>query len=257
MMKYVCYDGSFEGLLTAIFEIYEYKIEQPVIALQQSGPASLFSGNHTVHTDAIKADRVLNKLKTKLSAQGLSNFFAVFLSGLEGMENKLFRFAQQVIHTPGNIKQDYSNADVLFVQQVSRKVYRERHRMEAFIRFKRTADDLYYAVIEPDFNVLPLLIKHFRERYADQRWLIYDVKRKSGLYYDLQQVEVVEMDAAEIRSHYMYAQTGDGIHEEKEIYFERLWQQYFKSVNIAARKNTKLHVQHMPKRYWKYLVEKQ
>lgn len=32
---------------------------------------------------------------------------------------------------------------------------------------------------------------------------------------------------------------------------------HFKSTNITERKNTKLHVQHIPKRYWRYLTEKQ
>ena len=43
--------------------------------------------------------------------------------------------------------------------------------------------------------------------------------------------------------------------EEEELY-QQLWQQYFSSVNIVARKNMKLHIQHMPRRYWRYLVEK-
>jgi probable DNA metabolism protein len=47
------------------------------------------------------------------------------------------------------------------------------------------------------------------------------------------------------------------IFDEKEELYQHLWQQYFKSVNIVSRKNTKLHIQHMPKRYWKYLTEKQ
>ncbi|RYZ23730.1 MAG: DUF4130 domain-containing protein, partial [Chitinophagaceae bacterium] len=46
-------------------------------------------------------------------------------------------------------------------------------------------------------------------------------------------------------------------YDEAESIYQELWKQYFKSVNIAARKNTKLHIQHMPKRYWKYLPEKQ
>jgi probable DNA metabolism protein len=44
--------------------------------------------------------------------------------------------------------------------------------------------------------------------------------------------------------------------DEKEELYQQLWQQYFSSVNIAARKNTKLHIQHMPKRYWRWLTEK-
>ena len=29
---------------------------------------------------------------------------------------------------------------------------------------------------------------HFKRRYQDQRWLIYDEQRKYGLYYDLKEI---------------------------------------------------------------------
>ena len=38
--------------------------------------------------------------------------------------------------------------------------------------------------------------------------------------------------------------------------YQQLWCTYFDSVNITARKNMKLYIQHMPKRYWRYLTEK-
>ena len=53
------------------------------------------------------------------------------------------------------------------------------------------------------------------------------------------------------------AATVAAIYNEEENLYQMLWQQYFSSVNIKARKNTKLHIQHMPRRYWKFLTEKQ
>lgn len=44
--------------------------------------------------------------------------------------------------------------------------------------------------------------------------------------------------------------------DEKDEYFQHLWKQYYHSTNIEARRNMKLHIKHVPKRYWKYLVEK-
>ena len=41
--------------------------------------------------------------------------------------------------------------------------------MLAFVRFELLQDEVYFAKIEPDFNVLPLFRKHFKERYADQK----------------------------------------------------------------------------------------
>lgn len=252
-MNIVLYDGSFEGLLTAIFEIYEYKIIQPVIFKKDCASGSLFGNMHQVQTNSDKSNRVYNKLTDKLSKNALGQLYRAFLSELKEIENVLLRYIQYVLSTRQSVENDYSNADVLMVQQTSRKVYREKHRMEAFVRFQLTKDQLYYSIIEPDFNVLPLISKHFEKRYADQRWLIYDSFRKYGLYFDMEKVDEVEMkfdvdphDKATVKAFY----------DEQEEIYQKLWKQYFSSVNIAARKNTRLHIKHMPKRYWRFLVEK-
>ena len=44
---------------------------------------------------------------------------------------------------------------------------------------------------------------------------------------------------------------------EDEKLYQELWKGYFKSMTIKERINLKLHRQHLPKRYWKYLTEKQ
>ncbi|RZJ98779.1 MAG: DNA metabolism protein, partial [Flavobacterium sp.] len=148
----------------------------------------------------------------------------------------------------------FSNADVLLVQQTSRKVHREKHRMEAFVRFQLSKDGLYYCIIQPDFNVLPLITSHFEKRYADQRWLIYDSRRQYGIYYDLEKTTEISMNFSDDLHN---KENLKEIIDEKEELYQTLWRQYFSSVNIVARKNKKLHIQHMPKRYWRWLTEKQ
>ncbi len=44
--------------------------------------------------------------------------------------------------------------------------------------------------------------------------------------------------------------------DEQEKLYATLWKDYFKNTNIKERKNLKLHIQHVPKRYWRYLTEK-
>ena len=150
-------------------------------------------------------------------------------------------------------KKNFGNDDVLAISQIATKVEREKHRMEAFIRFQHTADGMFYCGIDPDFNVLPLIAKHFKDRYADQQWIIYDLKRRYGLFYDLLSVEeiTIETNAKNLKQPAIQQLSGT-----EELY-ANLWKDYFKSTNIESRKNTKLHVQHVPKRYWKYLTEKQ
>lgn len=253
-MTLVLYDGSFAGLLSAVFEIYEYNITEPSISRSEAPTGSLFGTLHSVVTNTEKSARVYKRLKDRLTPNALKQLHDAFLSELKDVENVLLRYVRYALNSPGSVENNYANADVLFVQQTSRKVHREKHRMEAFVRFRLTRDELYYAIIQPDYNVLPLISKHFKERYADQRWLIYDALRKYGLYYDGEKVEEVQVCFnAGLNSE----QGRITVYDEQEELYQDLWKQYFSSVNIKARKNTKLHIQHMPKRYWKYLVEKQ
>lgn len=250
-MKQVVFDGSFGGLLTAIFEVYEYKIDQPSIIRESVFSTSLFGEVHRVISDEVKAKRVFVKLEEKLSKGALQQFYKTFLSELPGIDETLLRYIQYVLRSKYGVENDYSHPDVLAVQQTAKKVHREKHRMEAFVRFQLTADNLFYAVVQPDFDVLPLISTHFKNRYADQRWMIFDLRRQYGLYYDLEDVQEVSVNFSEDAA----APSPVVLHEQEELYKE-LWKNYFNSVNIKARKNTKLHIQHMPRRYWKFLVEK-
>ena len=253
-MQPVIYNGSFENFLTSVFEVYEYKIQEPDIQKEGFSNASLFAAAHIVQEDKNKAERVLKVLQQKITPRAFRNMYKAFLSGLDGIENVLLRYIQYVIRSANAVERNFSNADVLLVTQTAKKVDREKHRMEAFIRFQKTKDELYYAIVQPDFNVLPLIVGHFKERYADQRWLIYDVRRKYGLYYDIENVTEVKIDFTERINDALAKQH---IYDEHEDLYQSLWQTYFDNVNIKARKNMKLHIQHMPKRYWKYLIEKQ
>lgn len=252
-MTVVNYDGTFEGWLTAVFEIYEYKFEDVVFAKDEASNVLFFSKNHIVETDNLKANRVLKGLKQRLSPSGISNMYNAFFSELPQIEESLFNFAKYVLSSSINIEGDLSNKHVLNVRKAAQLTGKESHRMKAFVRFKLTKDNLYYAIVEPDCNVLPLIQKHFKNRYADQRWLIYDTKRKYGIYYDLENVATVELifDSNPSSSKFLAEISNEG-----EEFFQNLWRNYFKNVNIESRKNTKLHVQHMPKRYWKNLTEK-
>ncbi|GAA3780552.1 TIGR03915 family putative DNA repair protein [Flavobacterium ginsengiterrae] len=252
-MTQVIYDSTFEGWLTAVFEIYELKLADVVFAKNEASNALLFSENHFVVTDENKANRVLTGLKTNLSNEGFANIYRAFLSDLDKIDETLFQYVKYVFASSVNIEEDLANTFVLEVRKAAHLTGKETHRMKAFVRFKLTKDNLYYAIVEPDCDVLPLIEKHFKNRYADQRWLIYDSKRKYGIYYDLETTSTVQLqfNAQSSSSNYLAE-----ICDDNEEFFQNLWRQYFSSTNIESRKNTKLHLLHMPKRYWKYLTEK-
>lgn len=254
MQRVLVYDGSFEGFLSAVFKVYEEKLIQVDIQKVGTVQSSFFGENEEIITNKLHADRVWNGLKKKLTSFGRNQVYYTFLSELNSVENLLLNYIKQVFASQQNIEKDFSNPTVLKLSKITKSVGREKHRMEAFVRFKLTKDDLYFSNIEPDFNVLPLIAKHFKSRYADQKWVIYDIKRNFGLYYNLTQVETIIMD---FPKHFDFTKTSKDFFAKEEFDFQELWQNYFKSTNIESRKNRVLHVQHVPKRYWKYLSEKQ
>ena len=157
---------------------------------------------------------------------------------------------QSLQHPKENILQNYAHHDILKISKISKSVSRERHRMTAFVRFEKMQDNVYFAKIDPDFNVLPLIRNHFKNRYQDQKWFIYDLRRNYGIFYDLEICDFFYPDE-KIDLH----QYQKKFHDEEQQY-QKLWQRYFTKTNIVERKNLKLHIQHVPKRYWKYLTEK-
>jgi len=251
MLKTLNYDGTWSGLMTCIFCSFEYKWQ--IGAIQQHASSSqtgLFTAPELISTDNEKARRVLLGLEKKISLQGIQELYYVHLSEIKDRELLILRSIIYYFRSETKANQNYGHDDILQIKKIVRSVSRERHRVKAFVRFQKMKDGLYFANLEPDFNVLPLIVKFFKERYADQKWLIYDLKRKYGIYYDL-------MEVTEVKFSDSLAKNQIEIHlDEEESRYSDLWKNYFESVNIKERKNTKLHVQSLPKRYWKYLNEK-
>lgn len=255
-METYVFDGSLTGLLSAVFTSYERKSGAVKLVGQGDYQPDLLGGQLEIYSDSGQAARVWKGLAKQIGTDGLNRFYAAFLGEDATGYQCLFDLSRYIFDRGGNVMEDFGNAHVLFVSQLARKVHREKHRMEAFVRFRKMADGLFVSVVEPDYNVLPLIRKHFADRYADQRWLIYDVRRKYGLYYDGDRTEEVEIGFSEGAAELRGPSLPENLLAEDEELYQRLWKGYFNHTNIPARKNTQLHIRHIPKRYWRYLTEK-
>ena len=176
-MIYV-FDGSLEGLLTAVFEWFERKPSTVKLVVREVYQPDVFTPSFTVITQREKADRVWKGLTKKLDRQEMRRLYCAYLSELDATYQDIFLFAIYIFTQPPGAAKNYGNTQVLNIAQTARKVEREKHRMEAFIRFQKTLDGIFYCGIDPDFNVIPLIVNHFKNRYADQEWIIYDIKRQ-------------------------------------------------------------------------------
>lgn len=249
------YDMTFEGLLTALFEAYDRK-KFPDALLPENTPLPLFYKEVIpVFTDEKKSDRVWKGLQKKLSQAGLSVITLAWLSELERVDFLLFRYMRKAIDAPHSIELNFGDPDILKASQIAKKVSQERHRLAQFVRFQKTADGIFFGALEPLYNVLPIAISHFKDRFADQKWLLYDLKREYGYYYDLD--TVTEVRFQDKPTHLSTGKLNEELMDKEEKMFQKLWKAYFKSISIKERANPKLHRQNLPTRFWKYLTEKQ
>lgn len=253
-MTTLIYDGSFEGLMTAVFEVFEYRFEPATIINKEHYHShALFSDTHEVVTVDKKADRVIKNIEQNLGKSGVKQLLLVYLSEKTDAANLVLSAVQQSVKNPGqNILQNFGNPDIMEIAKICKSMGREIHRLHAFVRFEKLQDGMFFAKVEPDFNVLPVSFKFFKDRYADQKWMIYDLKRTFGVMYDLEKTEFFYPETDQLHS----LNNSQTFHHDEEKKYQKLWQRYFTKTNITERKNMKLHVQHVPKRYWKYLTEK-
>ncbi len=254
-MNIFVYDKTFDGLLTAVFDAYSRKTF-PDIFLEEGDSFPLFYDEvYTVYTDTDKAERVWKGLEKKISKVSLSCLAASWLSELPKIDILIFRYIRKAIDAPYSIELNFGDPDVLELSHVWKKVNREQHHIIQFLRFQKAADGTFFAAIEPLYNVLSLIVPHCKDRFSDQKWVIYDLKRQYGYYYDL--VNVSEFQFQNKEAHHISGLLSENQMHPDEKLFQKLWKEYFNAINIKERNNPKLHRQNLPVRYWKYLTEKQ
>lgn len=248
------YDKTFEGLLTAVFDAYSRKTFPDKIVGEACIAPLFMNERYDVVTQEDKSTRVWTSLQKKLSKLACNMLNYVWLSEEEGSEDLLFRYIRKVFDNTHSIEMNFGDEDVLQIHQLAKKVSKEKHFLIQFIRFQKAADGIFFAPVSPIYNALPLTINHLKDRFSDQKWVVYDVKRRYGYYYD--QNTVIEITLTD-DEHLLSGKLDEALMAEDEKLFQELWKGYFKSMTIKERINPKLHRQHMPKRFWKYLTEKQ
>ena len=253
-MNIFSFDNTFEGLLTLVFECYNRKQFPDEILSGEGCQSVLFASTTEIVTDDRKAERVWKGIVSHSSEDNAHRIYRVFLSEMPDVPMMLLKYIRLIIDSNKNEETNFSLPVVVEINKLHQKVCREAQRIHMFTRFQKTIEGSYYASYAPMYDVLPLCIPHFRDRFADQSWIIYDLKRNYGFLYDLKTVSRVVFDDLKVNS--QNGQLHTSLQAEDEKLFQRLWKQYFKSICIQERKNDKVHRQFLPKRFWKYLPEK-
>ena len=251
------FDGTMDGLLTAVFEAFSIH-EEPEQLLKEGDALPLFCDyNYQVTTDEEKARRVWTGLEKRLSREAMKLISVSWLSELQELNTPLFLYICKVFRQ-GDISRNFADPDVLTVTNIARRVLHEQLRMKQFIRFQKAKDGTYLAVVAPDHNVLPLITDHFSDRFNDQPWLIYDARRHYGFHYDGQQIiRITFEDEGAVPFDLTNGKLQTDVLSSDDQLLQDLWRTYFKAICIKERMNPRKQLKDMPRRYWKYMTEKQ
>jgi len=252
--KIYIYDASLTGLLTALaLSVKSGDTIAAIVSKTQHTP-TLFDQPVYIKTDEQQADRLAGYLK----GLGPKVFKLV-------VDNFLSEEAESGLHLHHLIKISLVYGDrvincltddsISYLTKNAQRVEHEAHKMLGFIRFRQLKDNLLYAPIEPDFNIIGYCVNHFRKRLKNQHWIIHDVRRDISLYWDSKQIKGIDVDP-EFTQHVLeygeIEKTHLGIDEAE---FQKLWQIFHTSIANSNRANRRLQRQLMPVRYWKYLIE--
>ena len=234
------YDGSFDGLFTVIFKKYQ---EIGKCEIKTKTDQVNFLESETIKADLIKAERVITGIKENIGDEFFENAFKVFKSNHPKKEEVLAITIKSCL-IYGNVYLSSPKKAAVTFRSIVKNFNHETHAYKGFTRFREIQDSYLFAEIAPENDVLLHITQHFLKRMPAEKFIIYDKNRNKASLCEFgkyEEIEILEMDAVD---------------SEKEAIFKDAWIGFYEAIGINERKNKKLMQANMPKKYWKYLPEK-
>jgi len=238
----VLYDGSFEGYLSLVYEVY-YKKITPTSILKEAPKTLLFEDLYESFKDEQNALKVLQALKAKFSKKNLQTILNIFMCDSVAFEMPLLEYIILGFKNQSEL-QNINNRAVFTILEFQKQLFSNVHKMSGFLRFVELEDGALYAKLESRFNLVYFLGRHFSKRFNKQVYYIHDINRSLVFIYSPEFKGVREISAFDAPTL-----------SKDEKKFEKLWKTFFQSVAIESRKNNKLQKNVLPLLYRTYMSE--
>lgn len=242
------YDGSFDGLLTIVFNCYTSKSIPRDIVIESEYITNLLEQASFIDTDEIKAKRIWNGIYKSICYTALYDCYHAFLSCQKGKEIIILKYLLHGFQVGSKIINQLSIDYVMEITKLRKNVLGEAHRLKGLTRLSEVEENLWYAPIHPDNNVIELVGHFLMNRFPTQNLILHDKNRNLAFLYNSNNRKNYEI--IEVPDKF----TVDTFSKE-EIQFQKLWKTFFKTIAIKERTNSRLQMQYMPKKYWMDLVE--
>lgn len=242
------YDGSTEGLLTAIFYTYANHEHPQDIVREGVLQPRLDQSIRFVETDPTLAERVRTGICKRAGMRTWDLILKASVTDEPNTGTLIYELVRLIMSRPA--EQNYSLIDDLAnpaIEPVFKLAYfvrNECEHMRQFIRFEHFQNGIWFAQCNPRANVVPLIMDWFAARFNTQQFVIYDeVHHVAGIYdgFNWYLAETTELNLP--------------ARAPEEALMQAAWKGFYDSVSIPARYHPELRRQFMPKRLWKNILE--
>jgi probable DNA metabolism protein len=243
-MNPIGYDGSFDGLLSAVQVVLDTGEKGGEILAPGQEEGLLFGGER-VATRPDTAQALLADFHARAGNRGLRLLLLLFLADRAPRERLILEYIRLTLEQGRDVGAWLTHPVVAEVSRTARRVSNEIHRFTGLLRFRELADGTLYAPFEPDHNIAAALAPHFARRLRNVRWMIHDRRRGLGVFWD----------GREFVPAVLAREGEDPEVSEREDFFQECWRNYHRCIAVEDRRNPALQRQFMPVRYWRYLTE--
>ena len=263
-----CYDGTLEGLLSAVFAAYAHREDPTDVVRPDALQPRLGQYVRDIATDLELALRVQRGICRTCGAEAFDAVKEASLSDDPGAGTAVYRFVRYAMaenrpHDCGRCRQrarcngvctrarrnvlgDIAHPAVEPLLKLRRAVGNERHRMLQFIRFEHLENGVWFARCNPSASVVPLIMDWFSGRFNTQPFIVFDENHGIAGVYEGREWYLVRTDGIDLPGP-----------AADEALMQRAWKQFYRTVAVESRYHPELRRQFMPKRLWRNITEMQ
>ena len=256
------YDGTMEGLFTAVFKAYENHEDPTDVCPKDRFQPRLGQFVQPIDTQIHLAERVAKGIINKCGEQTYNYIKRACLVDDPQAGSHIYRFIRYAMKTGSQARHHLTSPLVAPLEAYNSFVLNEAENMRQFVRFRELENGLFFASIHPKANVIPLCMDGFAARFNTQPFVIYDeTHRLAGVYEGPEGLPdrtrlwgnphwyLISVDAQ--------ADLNIPAEAPEESVMQKAWKSFYRATTIAARYHPELQQHFMPKRFWKDLVELQ
>lgn len=162
--KTYIYDGTFEGLLTIVFNSYVEKTLPQKIISQDKYIENFLDKTDYIKTNYDKSTRIFDAIPKVICSEALRNSYYAFLSDDKDKEINILKYLCNGFDTGPEINNKITISYVFKVISLRKRAMSECHKLKGLLRFQEIGENLCYASIHPDNNIIePLRSALYKE----------------------------------------------------------------------------------------------